>query len=108
VALAAGRSLAYLHTGPHLVHGNVKASNVLLRSDLEAASLSDFTLYPLFGNSTPPSRSAGGYRAPEVVETRRPTYKSDVYSFGVLLLELLTGKAPNQVLPWSILVLKFC
>ncbi|KAJ4768657.1 Leucine-rich repeat protein kinase family protein [Rhynchospora pubera] len=96
VALAAGRALAHLHTGPHLVHGNVKASNVLLRSDLEAAALSDYTLYPLFGNSTPPSRSAGGYRAPEVVETRRPTFKSDVYSFGVLLLELLTGKAPNQ------------
>ncbi|KAF3334918.1 inactive receptor kinase [Carex littledalei] len=96
VALAAGRGLAYLHKGPHLVHGNVKASNVLLRSDQEGAALSDFALHPLFGNSTPPSRSAGGYRAPEVVETRRPTFKSDVYSFGVLLLELLTGKAPNQ------------
>lgn len=31
-----------------------------------------------------------------MVETRRVTFKSDVYSFGVLLLELLTGKAPNQ------------
>ncbi|KAJ3670855.1 hypothetical protein LUZ60_008281 [Juncus effusus] len=96
VALSTGRALAHLHTIPHLVHGNIKASNVLLRSDLDSAALSDFTLYPLFGNSTPPSRSAGGYRAPEVVETRRPTFKSDVYSFGVLLLELLTGKAPNQ------------
>nr|DAD38585.1 TPA_asm: hypothetical protein HUJ06_012907 [Nelumbo nucifera] len=42
-----------------------------------------------------PSRSVG-YRAPEVIETRKPTQKSDVYSFGVLLLELLTGKAPLQ------------
>lgn len=104
MALAAGRGLAHLHKGPHLVHGNVKASNVLLRSDLEGAALSDFALHPLFGNSTPPSRSAGGYRAPEVVETRRPTFKSDVYSFGVLLLELLTGKAPNQVYALTILV----
>ncbi|KAJ3704174.1 hypothetical protein LUZ61_007879 [Rhynchospora tenuis] len=94
VALEAGRALAHLHTGPHLVHGNIKASNVLLRSDLKAASLSDYTLYPLFGNSTPPTSSVRGYRAPEVVES--PTFKSDVYSFGVLLLELLTGKAPIQ------------
>lgn len=95
VALAAGRGLAHLHSGPHLVHGNVKASNVLLRSDLDAAAISDYALSPLFGTATPPNRIAG-YRAPEVLETRRPTFKSDVYSFGVLLLELLTGKAPNQ------------
>lgn len=31
-----------------------------------------------------------------MVDNRRVTYKSDVFSFGVLLLELLTGKAPNQ------------
>ncbi|TQD95439.1 hypothetical protein C1H46_018924 [Malus baccata] len=36
----------------------------------------------------------GGYRAPEVIETRRHSHKSDVYSFGVVLLEMLTGKAP--------------
>lgn len=35
-----------------------------------------------------------GYRAPEVIETRKGTQKSDVYSFGVLLLEMLTGKSP--------------
>ncbi|KAJ4821352.1 Leucine-rich repeat receptor-like protein kinase [Rhynchospora pubera] len=96
VALAAGRGLAHLHTGPHLIHGNIKASNVLLRSDLEpeAAALSEYTLYPLFGNSIT-SSLARGYRAPEVIN--RLTFKSDVYSFGVLLLELLTGKAPYQV-----------
>ncbi|KAJ1688181.1 hypothetical protein LUZ63_019571 [Rhynchospora breviuscula] len=94
VALEAGRALAHLHTGPHLVHGNIKASNVLLRSDLEGAALSDYNLYPLFGISTPPTSSARGYRAPEVVES--PTFKSDVYSFGVLLLVLLSSKAPIQ------------
>ncbi|KAK8486123.1 hypothetical protein V6N12_000949 [Hibiscus sabdariffa] len=77
-----------------VVHGNIKASNILLRPD-EEACISDFGLNPLFGNTTPPSRVAG-YRAPEVLETRKVSFKSDVYSFGVLLLELLTGKAPNQ------------
>ncbi|OVA06529.1 Protein kinase domain [Macleaya cordata] len=94
IALSAGRGLAHLHVSGKIVHGNIKSSNILLRSDLDAC-ISDFGLNPLFGTSTPPNRVAG-YRVPEVVETRKVTFKSDVYSFGVLLLELLTGKAPNQ------------
>ncbi|XP_068649322.1 probable inactive receptor kinase At2g26730 [Aristolochia californica] len=94
IAIAAGRGVAHLHLVGKIVHGNIKASNVLLRPDTEAA-VSDFGLNQLFGQTTPPNRVAG-YRAPEVAETRKVTFKSDVYSFGVLLLELLTGKAPNQ------------
>jgi len=92
-ALSAARGLAQLHTVHNLVHGNVKASNVLLRPDADAAALSDFSLHQLFAPST---TRAGGYRAPEVVDTRRLTFKSDVYSLGVLLLELLTGKSPSH------------
>ncbi|KAF7838634.1 putative inactive receptor kinase [Senna tora] len=95
IALGAARGLAHLHVSVKVVHGNIKSSNVLLRPDHHEACLSDFGLNPVFGNSAPPNRVAG-YRAPEVVETRKASFKSDVYSFGVLLLELLTGKAPNQ------------
>ncbi|KAJ4832119.1 hypothetical protein Tsubulata_032537 [Turnera subulata] len=94
IAQSAARGLAHLHVEGKVVHGNIKSSNILLRPDHDAC-VSDFGLNPLFGTATPPSRVAG-YRAPEVVETRKVTFKSDVYSFGVLLLELLTGKAPNQ------------
>ncbi|XAR66956.1 Non-specific serine/threonine protein kinase [Bertholletia excelsa] len=94
IALGTARGLAHLHVSGKVVHGNIKASNVLLRQD-HGACLSDFGLNPLFGSSTPPTRVAG-YRAPEVLETRKVTFKSDVYSFGVLVLELLTGKSPNQ------------
>ncbi|KAG5225591.1 leucine-rich repeat transmembrane protein [Salix suchowensis] len=94
IAMSTARGLAHLHLAGKVIHGNIKSSNILLRPDHDAC-VSDFGLNPLFGTSTPPSRVAG-YRAPEVVETRKVTYKSDVYSFGVLLLELLTGKAPNQ------------
>ncbi|XAR53290.1 Non-specific serine/threonine protein kinase [Bertholletia excelsa] len=94
IALGTGRGLAHLHVSGNVVHGNVKASNILLQLDNEAC-VADFGLNPLFGSSTPPNRVAG-YRGPEVVETRRVTFKSDVYSFGVVLLELLTGKSPNQ------------
>ncbi|KAF2317951.1 hypothetical protein GH714_041275 [Hevea brasiliensis] len=94
IAMSAARGLAHLHVVGKVVHGNIKSSNILLRPNQDAY-VSDFGINPLFGTATPPSRVAG-YRAPEVVETRKVTFKSDVYSFGVLLLELLTGKAPNQ------------
>lgn len=94
IAISAARGLAHLHIAGKIVHGNIKSSNILLKPDRDA-SVSEFGLNPLFSNTTPPNRVAG-YRAPEVLETRKVTSKSDVYSFGVLLLELLTGKAPNQ------------
>lgn len=94
IALGAARGLAWLHVSSKVVHGNIKSSNILLHPNHDAC-VSDFGLNPIFANPVPSNRVAG-YRAPEVLETRKVTLKSDVYSFGVLVLELLTGKAPNQ------------
>ncbi|KAL7093542.1 hypothetical protein ACP275_11G046300 [Erythranthe tilingii] len=96
IAQSAARGLAHLHTSSKLVHGNIKSSNILLKQDNLDSCISDFGLNSLFSNATPPNHRVTGYRAPEVLETRKVTFKSDVYSFGVLILELLTGKAPNQ------------
>ncbi|CAI9766554.1 unnamed protein product [Fraxinus pennsylvanica] len=96
IALSAARGLVHLHVSAKVVHGNIKSSNIILRLDNRDACVSDFGLNQLFSSSTPPNHRVMGYRAPEVLETRKVTFKSDVYSFGVLLLELLTGKAPNQ------------
>ncbi|CAH8352269.1 unnamed protein product [Eruca vesicaria subsp. sativa] len=94
IAITAARGLAHLHVSAKLVHGNIKASNILLQPNQDTC-VSDYGLNQLFSNSSPPNRLTG-YHAPEVLETRKVTFKSDVYSFGVLLLELLTGKSPNQ------------
>ncbi|XP_040991924.1 probable inactive receptor kinase At5g58300 [Juglans microcarpa x Juglans regia] len=96
ISLGIARGVAHVHSvgGPKFTHGNIKSSNVLLNQDLEGC-ISDFGLTPLMNVPATPSRGAG-YRAPEVIETRKHTHKSDVYSFGVLLLEMLTGKAPLQ------------
>lgn len=97
ISTGVAKGIAFLHEqggGNKFTHGNIKSSNVLLSKNYDA-SISDFGLAPLFGSSPAASRIVG-YRAPEVLETRRVTQKSDVYSFGVLLLELLTGKAPAQ------------
>ncbi|CAL0307687.1 unnamed protein product [Lupinus luteus] len=96
ISIGVARGVAHLHSagGPKFAHGNIKASNVLLKEDNDGC-ISDFGLTPLMNVHATPSRAAG-YRAPEVIETRKHTHKSDVYSFGVLILEMLTGKAPQQ------------
>ncbi|KAH1159986.1 hypothetical protein AAZX31_11G207800 [Glycine max] len=96
ISLGTAKGLAHIHSvgGPKFTHGNIKSSNVLLNQDNDGC-ISDFGLAPLMNVPATPSRAAG-YRAPEVIETRKHSHKSDVYSFGVLLLEMLTGKAPLQ------------
>ncbi|ESW18897.1 hypothetical protein PHAVU_006G080200 [Phaseolus vulgaris] len=96
ISLGSAKGLAHIHSvgGSKFTHGNIKSSNVLLNQDNDGC-ISDFGLASLMNVPATPSRAAG-YRAPEVVETRKHSHKSDVYSFGVLLLEMLTGKAPLQ------------
>ncbi|KAL8146809.1 hypothetical protein AgCh_004518 [Apium graveolens] len=96
ITLGAARGIAHIHSagGGKFTHGNIKSSNVLLNQELDGC-VSDIGLAPLMNFPATPSRHVG-YRAPEVIETRKHTHKSDVYSFGILLLEMLTGKQPIQ------------
>jgi serine/threonine protein kinase len=87
IALGAARGLAYLHeekggSARKFIHGNIKSSNVLLNRDMEAC-VSDFGLAQLLSPVAATAR-IGGYRAPEVTDSRKATQKSDVYSFGVV------------------------
>ncbi|GLU24368.1 hypothetical protein SLE2022_403080 [Rubroshorea leprosula] len=96
IAVGAARGIAHIHTqnGGKLVHGNIKATNILLNSR-GYGCVSDIGLATLMSTMPPPTIRAAGYRAPEVTDSRKATQASDVYSFGVLVLELLTGKSPT-------------
>ncbi|KAK9163843.1 hypothetical protein Syun_004745 [Stephania yunnanensis] len=98
IAEDVAHGLAYIHQTVRLVHGNLKASNVLLGSDFEAL-LTDYCL-TVFARPPLPEHnmdSYAGYKAPEIQKSgNQVTSKSDVYAFGVLLLELLTCKTPSQ------------
>ncbi|KAL8238840.1 hypothetical protein R6Q59_015407 [Mikania micrantha] len=95
IAIGAARGIARVHSEPgsKLVHGNIKSSNIFLNSH-NYGCISDIGLSTIMSQIPPPIARAAGYRAPEIMDTRKATQPSDVYSFGVLLLELLTGKSP--------------
>ena len=105
VASQVAAALEYLHEGrdPAVLHGDIKASNVLLDANLDA-KLCDFGFAHVGVSATAGGAGAGGrpsaravmgspgYVDPHLLRSGVATKKSDVYSFGVLLLELLTGK----------------
>uniref|UniRef100_A0A0E0JN35 Protein kinase domain-containing protein n=1 Tax=Oryza punctata TaxID=4537 RepID=A0A0E0JN35_ORYPU len=104
IALGAARALAYLHedSSPRVIHRDFKSSNILLEHDF-TPKVSDFGLARTAigeGNEHISTRVMGtfGYVAPEYAMTGHLLVKSDVYSYGVVLLELLTGRKPVDML----------
>ncbi|XP_031481939.1 protein STRUBBELIG-RECEPTOR FAMILY 8-like isoform X2 [Nymphaea colorata] len=102
IALGVARALEYLHVSclPSVIHGNVKASNVLLDDDL-FPQLSDCGL-ALVPNARRQTSSllfySSGYTAPESTMVGIYSEKGDVYSLGVIMLELLTKRKPKDSL----------
>ena len=100
IVLGTAQGLAFLHHGciPHVIHRDVKASNILLDSSFEP-KVSDFGLARLMCacDTHVSTGIAGtfGYIPPEYGQSWKVTLKGDVYSYGVILFELLTGKAPT-------------
>ncbi|KAH7315542.1 hypothetical protein KP509_21G054300 [Ceratopteris richardii] len=101
IAYGTARGLCFLHHSciPHIIHRDLKSSNVLLDDALEAR-VSDFGMARLLSAAeTHLSVSAivgtPGYVPPEYCHSFRCTTKGDVYSFGVVLMELITGRRPT-------------
>ncbi|KAL5178496.1 Pollen receptor-like kinase 1 [Glycine soja] len=77
-------------------HGHLKSSNVLLSESLEPI-LTDYGLGPVINQDLAPEIMVI-YKSPEYVQHGRITKKTDVWSLGILILEILTGKFPANLL----------
>lgn len=102
ITRGAAKGLCFLHHNciPHIIHRDMKSSNVLLDEEMEAR-VSDFGMARLISaldTHLSVSTLAGtpGYVPPEYYQSFRCTAKGDVYSFGVVMLEILTGRRPTD------------
>ncbi|KAL6615855.1 hypothetical protein ACP70R_038125 [Stipagrostis hirtigluma subsp. patula] len=85
------RGLAYLH-GRSLVHGDVKARNVVVGAD-GRAKLADFGCARAVGSARPIGGTPA-FMAPEVARGEEQGPAADVWALGCTVVEMATGRAP--------------
>ncbi|XP_006646238.1 mitogen-activated protein kinase kinase kinase 17-like [Oryza brachyantha] len=85
------RGLAYLH-GRSLVHGDVKARNIVIGVD-GLAKLADFGCAKTM-DSARPVGGTPAFMAPEVARGEEQGPAADVWALGCTIIEMATGRAP--------------
>ncbi|KAF3445806.1 hypothetical protein FNV43_RR10983 [Rhamnella rubrinervis] len=98
--VAHGLSYMHTHIFPPIIHRDISSKNILLDSEYEAC-IADFgTAKLLDQDSSNWTALVGtfGYVAPELAYTMKVSEKCDVYSFGVLVVEIIRGKHPGNLI----------
>lgn len=100
ITFAVVHALHYLHTELHVIHRDVKPSNILI-SRSGKVKMCDFGISGYLIDSIAQTVDAGckPYMAPErinIQENNGPGYniRSDVWSLGITMFEIATGKYP--------------
>ncbi|KAK9792045.1 hypothetical protein WJX73_002538 [Symbiochloris irregularis] len=98
IALDILQGLHYLHSN-NVVHLDMKSGNILLARD-GTAKIADVGLARIMSKSRPISKhNRGGtlaWQSPEMLMGDPASFSADMWSFGVILLEIVTGQAPER------------
>ena len=95
------RGVAYLHhslPSQRVPHANLKSSNILIHHNNQHQyhpKLTDFGFLPLLHSPQQAQKLAIG-RTPELSQGKRLNHKADIYCLGLVLLEIITGHAPEE------------
>ncbi|KAG6384815.1 hypothetical protein SASPL_153634 [Salvia splendens] len=98
------QSLKGLHTGPMIIHNDLKPANILL-DDKFVVRLPNFSFTKTLSFSESQSQDSTeligtpGYIAPELIINGELMRQSNIYSFGVLVLKVLCRSAARKL--WS-------
>ncbi|KAG8979698.1 hypothetical protein FRB93_009906 [Tulasnella sp. JGI-2019a] len=88
--------LAYLHS-KHVIHGDLKAANILLNDDMTPL-ICDFgtTKNDEFNATFEGMRGTGTarWKCPTLLDGSPRSRKTDVFAFGMTIVEVLTGRVP--------------
>lgn len=104
ITSALAQALDYMHTGHHMLHLDIKPSNVM-RSGDGHIYLIDFGLSKSFSEDGAPETSTAvglgtrGYAPPEQANAMQAGKLSptvDIYSLGATMFKLLTGEVPQD------------
>jgi len=102
LVLGIARGLSFLHNNkPVVVHGDLKAANVLIGEDGQPC-IADFGVSRLLEDSTlwktsrVEAEGSTRWMSPELLsgQNPRPTTESDIYAFGMTAFEIITGNIP--------------
>ncbi|KAL5823953.1 hypothetical protein ACOSQ4_021853 [Xanthoceras sorbifolium] len=104
IDVASAIEYLHLHCQEPVFHCDLKPSNVLLDNDM-TAHVGDFGLSRFRPKVSNPNQSSSvgvkgtiGYAAPEYGLGNEVSANGDVYSFGILLLEIVIGKKPTNLM----------
>nr|CAB3264680.1 lymphokine-activated killer T-cell-originated protein kinase-like [Phallusia mammillata] len=102
VAQQLADALVYLHEEKHLLHGDLKSPNILIRGNFDEVKLCDFGVTVELNDGLTAKNQDAEYvgteswSSKEVLQGTHISDKADIFAFGMVLYEMLTLGIPHM------------